>query len=236
MISLILAAVLTVCQIDWDLTKHSEYVDFKNTKTYFITTQECKSTQKKKYVPPPPPPPPVIKKEKPKCTPTVVENVKLGPTIYFDFGSAKLKKSEIVKLDRMIENEDFEKVKIIGYTCDIGTDLHNKKLSEKRAKAVADYLETLGVDDIEFIGAGECEDSERSKKTEKWKFRKADLQLFSYEEKCIFDRDISVLPKKEQKQNKTQINLDNLVDYDEDLQKILEQHPEIKSFIKGGKK
>jgi len=49
-------------------------------------------------------------------------------------------------------------VRIEGYTDAVGTEAYNIKLSERRAKAVADYLISKGIDKnkLESVGFGEA--------------------------------------------------------------------------------
>jgi outer membrane protein OmpA-like peptidoglycan-associated protein len=79
----------------------------------------------------------------------------------FDFNKAVLKPEgkEQIKAYRekaMAELSSAEKVKIVGYTDNIGTAAYNKKLSLRRAEAVRDYLVSLGADPakLEVIGEG----------------------------------------------------------------------------------
>jgi outer membrane protein OmpA-like peptidoglycan-associated protein len=79
----------------------------------------------------------------------------------FDFNKAVLKPEgkEQIKAYRektVAEMSSAEKVKITGYTDNIGTAAYNKKLSLRRAEAVRDYLVSLGADPakLEVIGEG----------------------------------------------------------------------------------
>ena len=51
------------------------------------------------------------------------------------------------------------KVVIEGHTCSMGTDAYNQKLSERRAKAVYDYLVKKGVNaaKLSTVGLGETQ-------------------------------------------------------------------------------
>ena len=87
-----------------------------------------------------------------------VENV---VTVYFDFDKSILKPEVINKLDSiyniMVENTTTT-IQISGYTDGLGTEAYNKKLSDKRAKACADYLLQKGIDAsrISFVSFGAC--------------------------------------------------------------------------------
>jgi outer membrane protein OmpA-like peptidoglycan-associated protein len=49
-------------------------------------------------------------------------------------------------------------IQISGYTDGLGTDAYNRKLSDKRAKACANYLAKKGIasNRISFVSFGEC--------------------------------------------------------------------------------
>jgi outer membrane protein OmpA-like peptidoglycan-associated protein/tetratricopeptide (TPR) repeat protein len=68
--------------------------------------------------------------------------------IYFDFGTARLKRESHQELDRvykvMQENPN-SMVEIAGHTDNIGTADFNKQLSQQRAQSVVDYLVGLGM-------------------------------------------------------------------------------------------
>jgi OmpA-OmpF porin, OOP family len=82
-------------------------------------------------------------------------------TVYFDFDKHNIKDDAAFKLDSLydilVKNPGAE-VQISGYTDGLGTVEYNKVLSDKRAKACADYLIAKGVDSsrISFESFGEC--------------------------------------------------------------------------------
>jgi len=78
----------------------------------------------------------------------VGKKVKIN-NIYFATNSAVFEKSSLVVLDNFLEflNENPTlKIEIHGHTDNVGDDKSNQILSEKRAKAVADYLILQGLD------------------------------------------------------------------------------------------
>lgn len=87
-----------------------------------------------------------------------VENV---VTVYFDFDKSNLKEPAVNKLDSiynvLVENPTAT-IQISGYTDGRGTEEYNKILSDKRAKACADYLIAKGIDAgrITFESFGAC--------------------------------------------------------------------------------
>jgi len=87
-----------------------------------------------------------------------VENV---VTLYFDFDKSILKDREKQVLDsiyNVLMEANTTTIQISGYTDGLGTEKYNNKLSDKRAKACADYLIKKGVDKarISFVSFGKC--------------------------------------------------------------------------------
>lgn len=74
--------------------------------------------------------------------------------VFFDFNSAKLRSDQINVLNN-IQLKGGEIANIYGYACPIGKADYNKKLSKRRAKAVANYLQKRGVAIGEVVGMGE---------------------------------------------------------------------------------
>ncbi|HLO72139.1 MAG TPA: OmpA family protein [Flavipsychrobacter sp.] len=81
--------------------------------------------------------------------------------LYFDLGSAALTPATKTTLDSLMYNDVVYKgrrVSLIGYADMTGEEAANKTLSYKRAKAIANYLHSMGVDtaDIDYVtGLGE---------------------------------------------------------------------------------
>jgi len=78
---------------------------------------------------------------------------KSGWTVFFDLAKANLDES-----DRLIMNQIpvVSKVRVTGYTCSIGNEDFNDKLSRRRAEVVASYLRSRGVVTVAIEGKGEC--------------------------------------------------------------------------------
>jgi OOP family OmpA-OmpF porin len=75
--------------------------------------------------------------------------------VNFDFDKSKLRPDAIAILNEAIEvlkKYPELKVEVAGHTDSVGTDAYNQKLSERRAKAVYDYLTSNGVDAGRLIG------------------------------------------------------------------------------------
>lgn len=95
--------------------------------------------------------------------------------LLFDFDKAIVKdeyKSNLGEAKKVFDAYPTMTVEIVGYTCDIGPESYNQNLSERRAKAVRDFLvNEVGVDSnrLNVSGAGESRpaypnDSEANRK------------------------------------------------------------------------
>lgn len=95
--------------------------------------------------------------------------MELNSSVYFDFDKSVLKpagKDALKQLvDQVINVRNVSAVQVVGHTDHIGSEAYNLKLSERRAKAAADYLIALGVpaEKITVIGKGESEAKGRTK-------------------------------------------------------------------------
>jgi outer membrane protein W len=124
--------------------------------------------------PPPPPPPPAdsdgdgVPDTADKC-PGTAAGVKVDSVgcpleqtlkLLFDFDSAELRPESITELERVVKfmgDVPFATALIEGHTDSVGSDDYNLKLSDRRAKAVFDYLASRGVDParVKSVGKGE---------------------------------------------------------------------------------
>jgi outer membrane protein OmpA-like peptidoglycan-associated protein len=87
-----------------------------------------------------------------------VENV---VTVYFDFDKSILRQKEKALLDSIytiLVKNSTATIQISGYSDGLGSDTYNKKLSDRRAKACADYFIKKGVatNRISFESFGKC--------------------------------------------------------------------------------
>jgi OOP family OmpA-OmpF porin len=109
---------------------------------------------------PAPAPEPVA--EAPKCEPTI-DTITVDAEKLFGYDKASLQSGAKPILDAAAEkikaNPEIKSVTITGHTDRIGSDKYNQKLSERRAKMVADYLTSQGVDAglLTAVGKGESE-------------------------------------------------------------------------------
>jgi OmpA-OmpF porin, OOP family len=111
---------------------------------------------------PAPAPAPEPAPEPVKCTPQM-ETITVGAEKLFGFDKAALKAEGKAALDeaaaKIKANPEIKAVIVTGHTDRIGSEAYNQKLSERRAKQVADYLVSQGVDSgiIQSVGKGESE-------------------------------------------------------------------------------
>lgn len=82
-------------------------------------------------------------------------------SVYFDFDKSELKDRGVAQLDsiyRVLTADSSATIQISGYTDGRGTVEYNKVLSDKRAKACADYLVGKGIDSsrVTFESFGAC--------------------------------------------------------------------------------
>jgi outer membrane protein OmpA-like peptidoglycan-associated protein len=110
--------------------------------------------------PPPPPPAPEPVAEEPPPPPKVVEKIVLNG-IQFDFDKAVIKDQYFPILDEGIaalEKYPEKKVAVEGYTCSIGAEDYNLRLSEKRAESVKAYMVEKGIaaERLSTMGYGEA--------------------------------------------------------------------------------
>ncbi len=92
----------------------------------------------------------------------ITENLTINLVVEeFDFDSAVLKpemKSALEDFANKVKaSPGHETVTVIGHTDSTGPEAYNMGLSERRAKAAAAYLESLGIDSITVKGMGESQ-------------------------------------------------------------------------------
>ena len=83
------------------------------------------------------------------------QKVTYAADAFFDFDKSVLKAEGKAKLDDLVskvKDINLEVIIAVGHTDSIGTDAYNQKLSERRAKAVYDYLAGNGVAASRLVG------------------------------------------------------------------------------------
>jgi outer membrane protein OmpA-like peptidoglycan-associated protein len=109
----------------------------------------------------PPPPPPVAVVEE---VVVVKEETIVVRDVHFEFNSAKLTTADKIKLDTIVTRLKKEapsaQLRVTGHTDSVGSDAYNKKLSDRRAHSVVEYLISNGIPRSSFVsvsGAGESQ-------------------------------------------------------------------------------
>jgi len=134
--------------------------------------------------PPPPPPPPAPKPEPlPPPPPPPPPKVISFKWVYFDFNKSTLTRQARATLDetaRILKENPGVRLELAGYTDGTGTEVYNKGLSDRRSKAVLDYLVSKGIAASRMRAAGYGEfDPAASNKTEagRAKNRRVELRI-----------------------------------------------------------
>jgi len=96
------------------------------------------------------------------AAPTVIEKITLNTDVLFQFNKAELRPSGQQKLDELAnraKDANVDQIVLTGHADRIGSEEYNQELSEKRAQAVADYLQSKGVESnkLQVAGKGESE-------------------------------------------------------------------------------
>lgn len=98
--------------------------------------------------PPPPPKPKVVVAEKPKRVVVEDNRIVINEKIQFDFNKATIKPESDGLMQDLIkvikDHPHIKKLAVEGHTSSEGSDKYNLKLSDKRAKAVVEYLVKKG--------------------------------------------------------------------------------------------
>lgn len=103
----------------------------------------------------------IERKPEPEPEPKLVIKAEDVVTVYFDFDRSVLRPDAVHKLDSiynvMVETPGAT-IQISGYTDGLGSEEYNNRLSDRRAKACADYLLRKGMDTarISFVSFGAC--------------------------------------------------------------------------------
>lgn len=99
-------------------------------------------------------------------TAKVVEKIAIAANMLFAFDSAELTDDAKAVIDERINRFKGQAkltaiMEVDGYTCSMGPEAYNQKLSERRAQAVANYIAANAVNikasDIKVVGKGEAD-------------------------------------------------------------------------------
>ena len=142
---------------------------------------------------PEPEPPPPEPEPEPEPPPTVVvteTKIELDRTVQFESGKAVLLEDSKKLLDDvakvLIEHDEIRLVRIEGHTDSVGGAAANKRLSDKRAKAVRTYLIENGVEKKRLVAKGMGEDkpvADNESVEGRFKNRRVDLRILKRVEK-----------------------------------------------------
>jgi outer membrane protein OmpA-like peptidoglycan-associated protein len=89
------------------------------------------------------------------------DHIEITEKIQFDLDQATIKPESYALLDEIVQvlkdNPNITKVEIAGHTDDYGEESYNQALSERRAKAVLEYLTSHGIEAsrLSYKGYGE---------------------------------------------------------------------------------
>lgn len=125
--------------------------------------------------------------------PQLVRNeMGMDAATYFKLDRFNLQDAEASQLDDLLtalrSDTRVSRIRIVGHTCDLGSEAYNQGLSERRARAVADFFASHGVapGEMDIIGEGESNprfpnDGEANRA----KNRRVDVSFLSVEERTV---------------------------------------------------
>ncbi|MBL7817245.1 MAG: PD40 domain-containing protein [Saprospiraceae bacterium] len=95
-------------------------------------------------------------------TPKVEDKPIILKNVFFETGKADLKSESLVELNKLkllLQENPTMRIEVRGHTDNVGADADNQTLSEKRAKAVRDFLVNNGIsaDRLSYKGLGETQ-------------------------------------------------------------------------------
>jgi len=114
---------------------------------------------------PPPKPAPAPKPVAAKVPPP--QKISFSADVLFDFNKATLKTTAVKPLDdvvQLLKRASFSAISVVGHTDRLGRPEYNQKLSQQRARSVADYLVSHGIaaDKVRAEGRGETQPQTRA--------------------------------------------------------------------------
>jgi outer membrane protein OmpA-like peptidoglycan-associated protein len=93
---------------------------------------------------------PAVAPEPPKRVEVKADRIEINEKIQFELDKAEIKEASHGLLNEIVdvlkEHVDIKKVDILGHTDSDGTDEYNQDLSDRRAKAVLQYLVNHGIE------------------------------------------------------------------------------------------
>ena len=90
-------------------------------------------------------------------TPLTVDSAVVLKHVIFDFNSDKIREvsfPELEQVDRNLSDNPDLQLEVSGFTDNIGSDQFNRKLSERRAAAICDFLQQKGIAKDRLVAKG----------------------------------------------------------------------------------
>ncbi len=99
----------------------------------------------------------VLKAKRVQLSTEAIETDKQVATVQFDFDSEQLSRHERLRFDGLLAGLSKQSTfGLKGYTCTIGTNDYNEKLSIRRANHVAGIMKSNGFNVVTVEGKGKC--------------------------------------------------------------------------------
>ncbi|SDD16819.1 Ig-like domain-containing protein [Aquimonas voraii] len=118
--------------------------------------------------------------------------VGMDAATYFKLDRFSLQDADASQLDALLaalkSDSRVSRIRIVGHTCDLGRDAYNQGLSERRARAVAEFFASHGVSIEEMDVSGEGESDPRfpnDGEANRAKNRRVDVSFLSVEERSV---------------------------------------------------
>lgn len=122
-------------------------------------------------------------------TPTVIKNeIGMDANAFFAFDKSEITAAGEDALKALVEainsGKRVSRIRVVGHTCDIGSDRYNQGLSERRAASVRDWFAAHGVDaaEMDVSGKGESEPRFPNVGDSRAKNRRVDVTFLTIEE------------------------------------------------------
>lgn len=119
----------------------------------------------------------------------VKHEVEMRSDAYFDLDSARIRpehREDLRQIAEMIQKtEVVGKISLVGHTCDLGTEIYNQGLSERRADAVREQLIAFGVPAEHLLTEGRGESQPMAANTSeanRGKNRRVDIHFLKVDE------------------------------------------------------
>lgn len=123
-------------------------------------------------------------------SPTVIRNeIGIDANAFFAFDRAEITAEGEMALAALVDainsGKRVSRIRVVGHTCDIGTERYNQSLSERRASSVRDWFAAHGVEagELDVSGKGESEPKFPNTGDTRAKNRRVDVSFLTIEEK-----------------------------------------------------